>query len=166
MVVLIIHPPVYSYEAPVEVKFVIRGEEVYNEEVTSVLFENVETTTEAASTEVASVYLCDTIYEYGCSCVLGLVDLGYPVDRFDASQLQSNSTWGVEDDLVLFDFPNIEGDHVACISAHMPDAYEVYECNYRAGTCANRIVAKDNRRIRGFIHNDNFKGLCSISKIN
>jgi len=156
-------PSVVAYDSleSTEVKFVIRGEESIIEDTTS----NVVSEGASLAREV-SVRLCDTIYEYGCSCVLGLVDLGYPVDKFNADQLQVSSDWGVEDDLILFDFPNIEGDHVACISAHMPGAYEVYECNFRAGTCANRIVEKDNIRIKGFIHNNSFKGLCNISQIN
>src|SRR3990167_11291558 len=34
--------------------------------------------------------ICETIYEYGCSCMIGLQNLGYPIKGNDAEHLQNN----------------------------------------------------------------------------
>ena len=86
------------------------------------------------------------------------------MERFNAIEIQSNSEWGVKDDLVLFTYGSgVDKSHMACISANMPNAYEIYECNKEAGICGNRIVNKSNPQIRGYVHNSGFEGLCSIS---
>jgi len=104
---------------------------------------------------------------YGNSCILGLARLGYPLDRFNAIDLQINSTWGVKDDLVLFTYGSgIDKSHVACISANMPLAHEIWECNKTRGVCGNRTISKDDPFIRGYIQNRTFDGLCNISELN
>ena len=113
------------------------------------------------------VHRCDkSIYNYGCSCIIGLKNLGYPVDRFNAADLQVSSQWGVKDDLVLFTYgTGIDKQHVACISQNMIGAHEIYECNKIKGVCGNRIIKKDDVTIRGYIHNTNFEGLCTPTQL-
>ena len=113
------------------------------------------------------LHRCDkSIYNYGCSCIIGLKNLGYPVDRFNAADLQVSSQWGVKDDLVLFTYgTGIDKQHVACISQNMLGAHEIYECNKIKGVCGNRTIAKDDITIKGYISNRNFDGLCTPTQL-
>lgn len=110
---------------------------------------------------VEDVVVCESIYDYGCSCQLGLVKLGYPIGKFNSEDLQVSSAWGEKGDLVLFYYPESNLYHTAAMSSPVFPAgwFEVYECNFTAGYCGNRKVDIDNEAIRGFIHNDNFKEL-------
>lgn len=105
--------------------------------------------------------VCETIYEYGCSCMIGLVDRGYPVGKINAEDLQSNTVKDyipVRDDIILFKYDDVY--HAASVRWRFPSGnIQVYECNYRAGTCGKRIVYEDDPFVRGYIHNPEFSKL-------
>ena len=102
--------------------------------------------------------ICETIYEYGCSCMIGLQNLGYPIKGKDAKDLQSNVPKGYEPvrgDIILFKYP--KNYHAAAVAWVLPSGnLQIYECNYRPGKCGTRVVLKDDKAIRGYITNPNF----------
>src|SRR3990167_10310399 len=105
-----------------------------------------------------SKIICETIYEYGCSCMIGLQDLGYPIKGNDAKDLQSNVPKDYEPvrgDIILFKYP--KNYHAAAVLLSFPSGnMQIYECNFKPGKCGTRIVFKDDKAIRGYIHNDTF----------
>ena len=123
------------YERPVEIQVI----EVYTVEA-----ESRETdTTETPSNDGVSV--CQSVYDYGCSCIVGLrenkgVDIkgnaiDFNVDYFGDVR---------EGDLAKFVYANnIEGHHIALVLEGYGDVWEQYECNMPAGTCRTRLVSSN-----------------------
>lgn len=110
-----------------------------------------------SSPMVEDVVVCASIYDYGCSCQLGLVKLGYPITGLDSEDLQVISLSPQQNGLVLFYYPKNNLYHTAVVSMMFPSGnFEVYECNYRPSVCGNRIVFKDDTHIRGYLNNPNF----------
>ena len=111
--------------------------------------------------------ICETIYEYGCSCMIGLQDLGYPIKGNDAKDLQSNVPEDyspVRGDIILFKYP--KNYHAAAVVWTFPSGnMQIYECNFKPGKCGTRIVFKDDSAIRGYITNPNFDTLLDKNKL-
>ena len=99
--------------------------------------------------------VCPTIFSYGCSCILGLVERGFSIEGNDAKDLQVNAHEGFVGDIILFKYWNGEEwiYHAGEIVIKYPSGnMEIYECNYTAGVCGERLVMKDDPAIRGYIH--------------
>ena len=97
--------------------------------------------------------VCESIYDYGCSCMLGLRSIGYAVEGLDAKDLQVNATEGTTGDLILFYYPTTDIYHASVIKATFPSGnFLVWECNFIPGTCGERVVMQDDSAIRGYLH--------------
>ena len=106
--------------------------------------------------EVEEVKACESIYDYGCSCMLGLRSIGYAVEGLDAKDLQVNALQGTTGDLILFYYPSSGVYHAAKILAEFPSGnFLVWECNFVPSTCGERIVLKTDPAIRGYLHKIN-----------
>lgn len=98
---------------------------------------------------------CTSIYDYGCSCMVGLRNEGYAVEGMNAEDLHSNSEVGYTNDIILFKYWNGEEwiYHAGTIRVTFPSGLmRIYECNYKAGVCEERDVLKSDPAIRGYIH--------------
>lgn len=95
--------------------------------------------------------ICESIYDYGCSCMVHLQNRGYDVSG-NASELQPNY-FGIPfvGDLALFKYETIY--HAAIVEiVYLSGNFEVSECNFEAGKCDSRLVLINDKALRGFIH--------------
>ena len=91
--------------------------------------------------------------------MIGLRDIGYPIEGYDAKDLQVNALVGNVGDLILFKYRNGEEwiYHAGTIRVKYPSGnMEVYECNFIPGVCDTRFVYEKDSAIRGYIHNSSW----------
>lgn len=108
---------------------------------------------------------CESIYDYGCSCMIGLQKLGYPIYGTDARDLHQNMPPDYSpqrSDIVLFKYRDKKtGEpvfHAASVQWIFPSGnMQIYECNFKPGVCGERVIFKNDRAIRGYIHNAAFE---------
>ena len=101
--------------------------------------------------------ICQDYTDYGCSCMIGLVNIGYSIEGNNAEDLQVNSFDGVVGDIILFKYWSKKLQnwvyHAGSIKVKYPSGnMEVYECNFIPGVCKTRLVFKDDKAIRGYLH--------------
>ncbi len=101
--------------------------------------------------------ICQDYTDYGCSCIIGLIDLGYSIEGNNAEDLQVNSFDGVVGDIVLFKYWSKKLQDWVYHAGSMVTKYpsgnmEVYECNFIPGVCKTRLVFKEDPAIRGYLH--------------
>ena len=97
---------------------------------------------------------CASYTDYGCSCILGLVERGFTIKGNNAKDLQVNALVGNVGDIILFKYWNGEWIyHAGEILVKYPSGnMEIYECNFRPATCGKRTVLKSDSAIRGYLH--------------
>lgn len=119
--------------------------------------EQIEPITSTPLEQSEGVVLCEDYRDYGCSCMLGLVEKGYPVEKLNAEDLQPDTFEGNTGDIILFYYAHSNIYHAGTVTFKFPsENMEVYECNYKPAICDYRIVKKDDPAIRGYIHDSSF----------
>ena len=100
-----------------------------------------------------SIYIppeCESVYDYGCSCMVYLTrDKGIPI-KGDAINVVPNVDFPIVGGVVLIHLPNGVG-HAAYIEAILINGnLWVSECNWRTGKCGTRVIDKDSPDIFGY----------------
>ena len=100
---------------------------------------------------VEDVVVCESIYDYGCSCIVYLRTVkGMSVGGFDAKDIEPNSFTPHAGDVALFTYPTIS--HAAFIEETYLGSFKVSEWNYKAGQYTERVIQLDDPALRGYLH--------------